>query len=187
MNKESVTEYIRTAFGDTVYPGDENIVPKTQYDNEVQECEAKFKGKKWQEVDWHAISNEGWASGCAFLTDEAYRYYLPAYMISILEQPEGMANAINPVVASLTMPDVSDYERTKETLKDHASSLGFLDEQIKNIGGNIKYFNSRIGGFSSEQGIAIRMFLECLNELCPDDFFNKEPIVAIERYWNKFS
>jgi len=157
MNNKLI-EKIKKAFVNTQYPGDENIVHKTQYDNEVAECEKKFLGKKWQEVDWNTIDNEGWASGCAFLTNEAYRYYLPAYMIAIIEKYDDMINSVDAVVSSLRFPNTSEEQ---------------------------KEFYVKMEGFTSEQKEVIIEFLDWLAENHNDDFLDDNARQANIRYWKK--
>jgi hypothetical protein len=88
LNKAQIIEEINRAFGDTEYPGDTSIVHESSYaatypDYEGNTVRDVFKGKRWQEVDMKQLARENGAP--AFLTDEAFKYYLPAYLNLIVE------------------------------------------------------------------------------------------------------
>jgi|SRR5579884_972904 len=81
---QELAKQIYDAFVNSSYPGDELIVPKVQYDDETQITEAAFLGKGWQVID---PTGEDFDYPCNlfFLTEEAFRYYLPAFLIASLD------------------------------------------------------------------------------------------------------
>jgi hypothetical protein len=93
MNTETLTKQITTAFADTVYPGDNNLtigqLDYEEYNGEHESAEIArdFVGKNWSQVsDELMIKHVDGA--LAFFTDAAFAYYLPAYMIVVLRNPE---------------------------------------------------------------------------------------------------
>ena len=81
--KRALREQIIAAFEDTPHPGDDNISVGTCDDEGTA---AYFSGKTWrghtpEVLRWHD-------SSLRFFTPEAFRYFLPAYMLGTLEDPE---------------------------------------------------------------------------------------------------
>jgi hypothetical protein len=88
INKNDLKQNIRDAFAEIKYPGDWCL----RGSNEGEEpylVEDAFKGKK----DWSTLSAtfldqapEGFSSALAFFSDEAFRFYLPAYLIADIDE-----------------------------------------------------------------------------------------------------
>ncbi len=84
----SLKQMIRGAFCDVVYPGDGCLKGSCEGD-EPYLLENEFKGK----TDWTILDSafldqapDGYASALSFFSDEAFRFYLPAYLIADLDQ-----------------------------------------------------------------------------------------------------
>ena len=87
MTKEDIKAQIREAFSRNEYPGDWCLKGSTEGD-EPYLVEEEFKGK----TDWTILDPEfldqapdGFASALSFFSDEAFRFYLPAYLIADLD------------------------------------------------------------------------------------------------------
>lgn len=79
-------QMILEAFCDVEYPGDWCLKGSCEGD-EPYLLEAEFKGKTdWQSLDAIFLdqSPDGYASALSFFSDEAFRFYLPAYLIADL-------------------------------------------------------------------------------------------------------
>ena len=86
MNKEELIKKIKGSFQDIKYPGDWCL----RGSNEGEEpylLEKEFKGRD----DWTNLSSkfldqapDGFSSALSFFSDEAFRFYLPAYIIADL-------------------------------------------------------------------------------------------------------
>lgn len=81
--REVIIAKIEHAFATVPYPGDGNLAAKS-YGDEPAELEEEFRGKR----DWRALDGKfldqaprGWASALSFFSDEAFKFYLPAYLI----------------------------------------------------------------------------------------------------------
>lgn len=93
---EKIAEQILSAFNSNEYPGDSNL----RRSNEGEEpflLEDEFKGK----TDWRTLEGEfldlapdGFASALSFFSDEAFRFYLPAYLVADLR---GQLRHVTPV------------------------------------------------------------------------------------------
>jgi hypothetical protein len=85
-DKQAVIDAIREAFADVEYPGDWCLRGSNEGD-EPYLLEEEFKGK----TDWRTIepafldrAPAGYGSALSFFSDEAFRFYLPAYLIADL-------------------------------------------------------------------------------------------------------
>lgn len=87
--RKSVTELtiekIEMAWQDVAYPGDENIFTPHSYDDE--DITEYFSGTTWK---GHSIAELRAHCGAisVFFTPVAYHYWLPAYLIAAIEDPE---------------------------------------------------------------------------------------------------
>ncbi len=97
MNKaEEVKEQIREAFAEVECPGDWCLRRSGEGD-EPYLTEEEFSGKKdWRLLDAEFLdqSPAGFGTALCFLSDEAFRYYLPAYLIADID---GKLNNVRPV------------------------------------------------------------------------------------------
>ena len=82
---EELKARIREAFAEAVYPGNDNITISACSCGECTETRAFFEGKHWRDV---AATGQpfqiGWG-GLANLSPDAWRFYLPAYMLLSLK------------------------------------------------------------------------------------------------------
>jgi hypothetical protein len=86
MTFNDLRQLIYDAFMNTIYPGDEHIVGgfSPPLMPEPREVYNLYHGKSWKEkeADSKFCYSEGYATP-TFLSPEAFRYYLPAYMIAM--------------------------------------------------------------------------------------------------------
>ncbi len=114
-----------------------------------------FKGKRWHELSDDAIAYN--RSSLHFLTDEGYRHYLPAYMLFCVKNLQTADMALDATIATLTL---SHYRKTEINFKE------------------------RMSGFTSEQGQAVKAFLEHVHKHMPDLMY--PPSKALQAYWSQF-
>lgn len=155
-------EEIQEAFADVPYPGDDQLVTHTDY-FERDAIKTFFKGKDWRDINIEWLSHEypQDPSAClGFMTPQAFRYYLPAYLlVSIDNLPESDVTPETTVWA-LTAPETP--------------------------GPDMDRFVARMDGLTKRQAQAIKSFLEFRKaEYADDPEHRNDPIIALERYWNK--
>ncbi|XZG69285.1 DUF6714 family protein [Chitinibacteraceae bacterium HSL-7] len=75
-----LVQLITHAFHLSPYPGDENISAPTYDDEGTAEY---FKGKKWQDLSAQDLRHR--SSSLTFFTNSAFCYYVPAYMLAVIE------------------------------------------------------------------------------------------------------
>jgi hypothetical protein len=84
QDKERVIQQISAAFAAVEYPGDWCLRDSNEGDEPYQ-VEEEFKGKTdWRVLDPKFLDQapDGLASALSFFSDEAFHFYLPAYMIA---------------------------------------------------------------------------------------------------------
>ena len=83
MNKEELIAIIKEAFRHVDYPGDWCLRRSSEGD-EPYLLQEEFKGKDdWTALDAKFLEQapDGFGTALSFLSDEAFHFYLPAYMI----------------------------------------------------------------------------------------------------------
>jgi hypothetical protein len=76
----SLSELIQEAFAEVPYPGDDRIA-----DHDCPECEEVreyFRGKRWCDLQFPELRDR--SESLPLLTPEAFRYFLPGYMLATL-------------------------------------------------------------------------------------------------------
>jgi hypothetical protein len=137
---------IEKAFDDVPYPGDDNLI-HSRYQEAIDKAEY-FKGIKWQ--DWKDNPSQFLdmrLNGALFwFTKEAYRYYLPLYMIQALIDYEKADLLPGEVISSLAPPV------DKPGLIKHVSrEIDFMTpSQLKAILSFLEFFKREHGGDFSE-------------------------------------
>lgn len=103
---------IRRAFADTSYPGDRDIGRRSaevawEHNLEPKQIEAFFAGKTWPEITLRALQDYvGDEAAClSFMTPAAFRHYLPAYMLMVLEEFGAASGLVDSLLARLTPQD----------------------------------------------------------------------------------
>lgn len=156
---EAVKRLIYDAFADLPYPGDDNLAVKYPYI--VEECEEikqRFRGKHWSQ-----IKLEDLVYYQAYFSIEAFRFYLPSYMIAHLNRgAEARQTNIN-ILYYLCINENPDFP------------------QLRNLD------RTRFEGFTKAQGEAIIAFLKLYGKISPHPPRGPDPIQeGIDRalqYW----
>ena len=179
MEKSELIAAIKEAFKDTIRPT-ETIDLGSIRDPEIEECDAKFTGKTWQDIS--ILEQNEYASGIHFLLPEAYRYYLPGYMVTILEHGDKSTPMIDPVIRSLLKPILDESTRRENSIKDIEGTIWW------SIYFSIPRFEEIVAGITPAQGKVIKDFLQYVAHHYPDtgEVDSRLALLAVERYWNKF-
>jgi hypothetical protein len=80
-NKEKLIIEIELAFENTAFPSNQN--QSDTYGSEAEEINQLFSGKHWKEITDDFISQNTYLE-LAFMSEEAFCFFLPAYMIYAL-------------------------------------------------------------------------------------------------------
>ncbi|MEA5514770.1 DUF6714 family protein [Nodularia sp. UHCC 0506] len=153
---ENLIREIEGAFSTSQYPRDDQLV----YDNsgnhlECEEIARDFRGKDWKTIPLETLRYN--ADSLLFFTPQAYRFYLPAYLLASIQFYREADIITNNVVYSLTAPEEQGFE--------------------------MKRFLLRVSFFSLTQKSAIRSFLKFLLTKHSGNFPLGDINTAIERFW----
>jgi hypothetical protein len=164
---DSLIAMIQQAFADVEYPGDWCL----RGSNEGEEpflLEREFAGKDdWRTLDAAFIDNapDGYASALSFFSDEAFRFYLPAYLIADIR---GQLTRIDPVFC--LCHGLSDSSRSSPVNPRRSGQRTWWDTATH-----------RLSMFTSKEAAAIAAYLSRRVEL---DGFQAEFIEqALNNYW----
>lgn len=186
MDKNQIIAAIRSAFPAGSPPGPDQIVASSY--GECVEIKQAFLGKVWSEVPKVDLAYHH--SAVAYFTETAFHYYLPAFLILLLEDIDTADVLATSVVRHLTLPTEVDTARlmhfTRLSGNTNQGIGQFLLDELKASTRNVHLFIARMSRFSKEQGSCIHSCLQVLNESYPDVYDEGEPLVAVQRYWFQF-
>ncbi|MBX3180414.1 MAG: hypothetical protein KF886_23950 [Candidatus Hydrogenedentes bacterium] len=169
MDAETLKSMIRSAFAGVEYPGDWCLRRGDEGD-EPYLLEQEFKGK----TDWSALdpafldqAPDGYHSALSFFSDEAFRFYLPAYLIADLDGRLGSTTPVFHLTHGLT-----DAGRaTKVNPQRYGERTCF------------EASSHRLAVFDKAQSAAIVAYLEFMREA---DEFERESIdQALANFWRR--
>jgi hypothetical protein len=192
-------QQIENAFIDLKYPGDNNIVWISEYDPEKIEIKEDFKNKHWKDLTLEFLWPKQ-SQSLGFFTPQAYRFYLPGYMIVSVEFYDDSDVIPEYVIDSLTPFTESDEKEISEALTYGLEEVITEVPELKEIAESTKSFINwehdyeqiqkdfltRVEVFTSRQKKSIVSFLEFMKSEHGQDFFKDAPGKALRRYWNKF-
>src|SRR5689334_6156359 len=105
----TLRESIESAFGDVPHPGDDNI---TRHAGclECAEIADYFRGKSWRGHSMQGL----WRirDALPLLTPEALHYFLPAFMLAVLDAPDEADVTPEAIIGTFTPPpDAADEQQ----------------------------------------------------------------------------
>jgi hypothetical protein len=169
LNVQGVIEQIDAAFAAVKYPGDWCLRGGNEGD-EPYLLEEEFKGK----ADWHALDPKfldrapaGYASALSFFSDEAFHFFLPAYLIADLR---GQLECSDPVF-HLTH-GLDDSSRGELVNPRRFGQRTWLEER-----------RHKFAIFGREEAAAVVAYLKLKSET--DEFERDRVDQALRNYWNE--
>jgi len=166
-DKKKVEAQITSAFAATEYPGDWCLRGSSEGD-EPYLLEEEFKGK----TDWRVLDPKfldqapaGHGSALSFFSDEAFHFYLPAYMIADIR---GLFERANPV-HHLTLGLDESSRRERINPRRYGERTWFEHAQHK------------FAIFNREETAAIVGYLTLRRDA--DDFERQRIDEALRNYW----
>ncbi len=91
---------IESAFADVPHPGDCHIT--TCSGDEADDITAYFRGRTWRGHSSEQLCYHN--SAFSFFTEDALIYYLPAFLIALVEDPETANTIAEPILWMFTAP-----------------------------------------------------------------------------------
>ena len=131
MPKEEVRHQIEAAFADTPAPGRECEDISASMDDEG--IVAYFRGRTWR---GHRVKDlREHEAALSLFTDKAFRYWLPAFMLAELEDPETADVIAGGITFQLTDSQFADA-RLRQFAQDELGAIAaFLNECAKRYSG----------------------------------------------------
>jgi len=151
---------IEAAFNNVPYPGDDNII--TSQRPEDKAIALIFKGVRWQ--DWKENPSQFLTMNCQtalfLMTDEAFHYYLPLYMIQALLDYEKADVIPSSIGSSFIEPYHPILQRWT---KAHWAQA--VDDFLTGSSGMRKYINGRYQIMNREQLRVILDFMQYIKRV----------------------
>lgn len=171
-NAEKLKQSVAEAFADVASPGegDRDIIVSGSPGccAECGETHDLFRGKHWLEIaeSGHSLQNFGWG-GLALLTPQAWRFYLPAYLLVSLGGSESAENAMDCALSALTPWS--------------PAGLSELSGVIDYVKLSADWFSERAFSFSVAQTESLAAYMEAvsLSDLEDKDYTN------LAAYWKE--
>ena len=168
MTPDSAKAAIRKAFAAVEYPGDWCLRGSGEGD-EPYLLEAQFKGKTdWATLDPHFIDQapDGYGSALSFFSDEAFHFYLPAYLIADIDGKLAQHDPVFQLTHGL-----DDATRNEKINPRRYGDRTWFEEK-----------RHKFSMFSREEASAIVAYLKLRRDV---DGFNRSTIdQALDSYWN---
>jgi hypothetical protein len=167
MTPDQVKESIVRAFSGSEYPGDWCLIDSLEGDEPALLAQ-EFKGKtEWRTLDPSFIDQapDGFGSALSFFSDEAYRFYLPAYLVASID---GKLQQADPVF-SLTH-GLDDASRAELINPRRYGERTWFDAA-----------RHKFAVFTAEQAGAIVAYLNLMAEM--DEFARSKIRQALGNYW----
>ena len=138
-----LSELIERAFVAVPYPGDDNIVAIQPHDRMCEEAHltSLFKGRHWKDLGLSELMQDAELSG---LTPEAFRFYLPAYLLAV----------VNHYWESDVLPEYMAWRMDPEKYRGSTHS---------------SWFSHIVAALDREQRDAVRAYFEFLRDEHGDD------------------
>lgn len=168
MTTDELIDKITRAFANVPYPGDDDLTAGT-YGEEPEQLVRAFSGRtdRWAlDADFLDKAPDGWGSALSFFSDNAFRFYLPAYLVADIRGELDIADPAVRLCSSLTV-------------------TGSAVKLAKVWGGGTMGDRARaeFDRFDAEQASAVTAYLEW--KLDADDYRDPSIEQALELYWWK--
>jgi hypothetical protein len=160
-----IAETIREAWVDATYPGDDQLAASTSCCGEYGYVAEFFRGRHWRDVTLDTLeAYPGPANACyAFMSGEAFRFYLPAFMLIALDEP--LSGPRSRWEASMVDVAVWALNPPRYRPEIHALEKGLTDNPVtspESMAGLRTWWDARIAPLNRAQRQAILAFLERL-------------------------
>ncbi len=145
-DKQDVILKIESAFADTPYPGDDRI----GWSHEAESIRELFQGMHWRTLPVSFIYEH--RVDLMYFTDDGFRFFLPAFMLALLNHPDDVDRLSLNLLLRLCPPNAFPGQLSPDSIRS-------LSEK----------FLIRASVFTHEEIAAIIAFLELYEQLFADE------------------
>ena len=195
MSADEVIAELNESFLSEPYPGDSNIVTNNapDYDLESLQIRDAFKIHPWHTLPDELMRHE--QGGYIFLSKKGLKYYLPAYLRFAVRAYVESDSIPDGLIFTLTLPTEVDeaiaaFDTKRFGLVERMPKIDWNEYhqgRLQEVNKKIHRFIDRHSQFNRAQSRAIFHFLRYMRDEHGQDYWNKEPDIAIERYWFQFA
>ncbi len=163
MTKDDVLKAIEEAFRAAPHPGDEHFAGQvSQCPSEYSYVADYFKGKHWKDITLDGLQKDypGPHDAClSFMSPEAFRFYLPSYMVIAITEEGSGDTATEAAVNALRPPKLDPhlYELANTVGDPAANPFTPVAVERRKV-----WWERRVSGFTTAQQQAIVVFLDYL-------------------------
>jgi hypothetical protein len=181
----SLIEQITMAFDATPYPGDDRLCGSDLGD-EPTEYALEFRGLNWKTIHPDFLSHH--YASLSFFSDEAFRYFLPAYLIADLLGDGSNANPVFHLTHGLVQDIFS--RKVRETMKELIESGLLSDETVHLMeederADEFDWYQIAVDKYSHFNLDERRAIVAYLEYSRANEYSRDEITQALERYWLK--
>jgi len=111
-------EKVKRAFSNNIYPVDENLIASPKHLAECEECKGYhdfFVGKKWEDC-LNANAFGKLCGGQSFFKASAWHYYLPAYLIQLINNQRFFAGYEFQPREDTDLPELIEWQKEEISL-----------------------------------------------------------------------
>jgi hypothetical protein len=181
----SLKQIIYKAFEKTKYPGDDNLALHSALSGDL--ITSEFKGLCWQDLKAKFLHPRFYDALPEF-TPDAYRYYLPGFMLVAAENYDEVDLIPSFVVYSLIPVSMEEVERECKTAAKDIEKYPLIDRErldpVKIYEKDRSWFVHRNSEFTYDQIEAIIAFLDFMREEHGGDI-SKDILDRASIYWRK--
>ena len=194
MTNLALIAEITAAFQSEPPPGDATGVgDNSDAQPEGREVRDTFRGHRWQAVPDEVLEKA--QASLPLMSNVGFKYYLPAFMCSLLRDSRIVAEGIHRLLSLLKLPTEVDSAAVAEKIQRYelAGQLPddeleeFLQSQLTHTNKAINTFIARVAQLTPAQGRAIYHFLTYARDESAVPLWRSEADLAIQRYWFRFA
>ncbi len=182
LNKQEVIAGIHSAFHETDHPGDA-FVQGSHEGCEPTEVTAPFKGvAHWSAIDPAVL--DGAATALSFLSEGAFRHFLPAFLIADLQ---GQLQTADPIF-HLTHGFFDSIVKVPTGTGVYEKTMGksaFVNPRRYGAMTWSDQARARLSVFTREEAGAIVAYLEYKRDADPSGVSNREIDAALDGLWRQ--
>lgn len=172
---EEILKDLDIAFGGLSIPPDGQIVyDNSGYHLECNQIRAKFRNRHWKDISIRDL--EGEADSLAFLTNEAFRFFLPAFIQVALLHPIQADLIPDFVLGLLARPDLTKWWEEREmSIREIFHERGIPERILSDLPTNESPDNEascreRVASLSELQRHAVLKFVKFLQKYRREEF-----------------
>jgi hypothetical protein len=184
---ERIAQRIVDAFKARELPKGDPIFLSHSSEVDTQTVERLARQSNWTDFPQDVLRANSMV--LAFMTPEAFAWFLPACMVVSVTQYDENRTLTSTIITVLTPPNKADsleFETLEEDLRALDPDVLLEEPRPGSLHADdelFEHFMKRFAGLSADEKAAIRDYLEYIDAAHGDDFPVFGPKQALDRYW----